>query len=138
MSPSPTAPGGEISSDPRICILLVEDELLIRLTLADELREAGHQVIEACDADEAAVILQAVKPDLIISDVRMPGRMDGMDLLALVRETLPELPVIITSAHLDPLQARTQGATLFVAKPYSCGDMLSATEELLGGHCNDI
>jgi DNA-binding NtrC family response regulator len=112
---------------------LVEDEMLIRLMLADELRDAGHQVIEACDADEALLTLQTTRPDLIISDVRMPGSMDGMGLLAHVREVLPELPVIITSAHLDPAGARMQGATVFVAKPFTCGILVSAMEELLAG-----
>jgi DNA-binding NtrC family response regulator len=112
----------------------VEDEVLIRLMLADELRDAGHQVIEASDADEAVVILKATRPDLLISDVRMPGSIDGMGLLALVRTSRPALPVIITSAHLDPAQAKSQGATLFVPKPYLCGVMLDAAEEILRGN----
>lgn len=131
MSPSPATTGDDVSSKPRTCILLVEDEVLIRLMLADELRDAGHQVIEASDADEALVILEASLPDLIISDVRMPGSIDGMGLLALVRASQPALPVIITSAHLDPAHAQSRGANLFVPKPYLCGVMLDAAEELL-------
>jgi DNA-binding NtrC family response regulator len=131
MSPSLVVPGDDAPPTRGTCILLVEDEVLIRLMLAEELREAGHQVIEASDADEAVVILEASTPDLIISDVRMPGSIDGLGLLALVRTSLPALPVIITSAHLDPAEAKSQGATLFVPKPFSCGVMLDATKELL-------
>lgn len=133
MCPSPIARGELAAPDTRTCILLVEDELLIRLMLADELRDAGHHVIEACDADEAVIILQTVTPDLIISDVRMPGSMDGMGLLALVRMSLPELPIIITSGHLEPSQATAHGATSFVAKPYRWGVVLSAAQEVLAG-----
>lgn len=136
MSLGSATPGDEPSSEQRTCILLVEDEVLIRLMLAEELRDAGHQVIEASDADEAVIILEAIRPDLIISDVRMPGSIDGLGLLALVRNSLPDLPVIITSAHLDPAQAQSQGATAFVPKPYLCGVMLDAAEELLK-ECND-
>jgi DNA-binding NtrC family response regulator len=131
-------PGGEVSNDTRTSILLVEDELLIRLIVAEELRDAGHHVIEACDADDAVIILQATKPDLIISDVRMPGSMDGLGLLAHVREVLPGLPVIITSGHLDPAEARAQGATLFLSKPYTFGMVLGAAEDLLSRKCNDV
>jgi DNA-binding response OmpR family regulator len=137
MSPSPATPGDDTSAEQRTCILLVEDEVLIRLMLADELRDAGHQVIEASDADEALVIMEATKPDLIISDVRMPGSIDGLGLLAHVRASLPVLPVIITSAHLDPAHARSQGANLFVPKPYLCGVMLDAAEELLRRNNDD-
>jgi CheY-like chemotaxis protein len=137
MSPSPATPGDDSSSYQRTCILLVEDEVIIRLMLADELRDAGHQVIEASDADEALVILEATRPDLIISDVRMPGSIDGLGLLAHVRASLPLLPVIITSAHLDPAHAHSEGANLFVPKPYLCGVMLNAAEELLRGNNDD-
>ena len=82
--------------------------------LSDELRDVGYQVIEACDATEALSVLKTLQPDLIISDVRMPGPLDGMELLALVRETIPTLPVIIISGHLHPSQALTEGATQFV------------------------
>ena len=87
--------------------------------LSDGLRDAGYQVIEACSADEALTVIRSAVPDLIISDVRMPGSLDGMGLLAVVRETLPTLPVIITSAHLQATLAISDGATQFVAKPYS-------------------
>jgi DNA-binding NtrC family response regulator len=97
--------------------LVVEDEILIRMMLSDELRDEGYHVIEACDADEALAILGSFVPDIIISDVKMPGSVHGLGLLAVVRETLPTLPVIITSAHLQAIAA-SDGATQFIAKPY--------------------
>lgn len=92
----------------------------------------GYQVIEACDATEALLILNTAQPDLIVSDVRMPGPLDGMGLLALVRETKPSLPVIIISGHLHPAQALIEGATQFVAKPYLMEAVINAVQKALG------
>jgi DNA-binding NtrC family response regulator len=132
MVPSSELPGGAPFASTRCCILVVEDELLIRLILSDELRDANYDVIEACNADEALAVLKSlVRVDLIISDVRMPGPLDGMGLLAIVRETLPALPVIITSGHLDPSLAKADGATQFLAKPYSMGSIVTAVQDEL-------
>ncbi len=123
-----TATPPRASSAARTRILVVEDELLIRMMLSDGLRDEGYHVIEACDADEALIVLRAAAPDLIISDVRMPGSIDGMGLLAVVRETLPTLPVIITSAHLEARLAVADGATQFLAKPYLVVSVIEAIE----------
>ena len=126
MIANPVWPHAAACDSARSCILVVEDELLIRLMLSDGLRDKGYHVIEACNADEALIVLATAVPDLIISDVRMPGSMDGMGLLAVVRETLPHLPVIITSAHFQSNIALADGATQFIGKPYSM-DMLCET-----------
>lgn len=122
----PVAPEGPGFDQSRKCVLVVDDEFLIRWMLSEELRDAGYQVIEACDATEALRILQTVRPDLIISDVRMPGPLDGLDLLAKVKEIMPTVPVIIISAHLHPSHALTEGATQFIAKPYILKDVVEA------------
>lgn len=132
MIPSPEFPQGPAFAFRRKCILIVEDEFLIRYMLSEELRDVGYQVIEACDATEALSILNTVQPDLIVSDVRMPGPLDGMGLLALVRETKPSLPVIIISGHLHPAQALIEGATQFVAKPYLMEAVINAVQKALG------
>jgi DNA-binding NtrC family response regulator len=112
---------------------VVEDELLIRTMVSDELRDAGYDVVEAFNADEALLLLKSpLRVDLIISDVRMPGSLDGMGLLAAVRETQPKLPVIITSGHQDPGAAIAEGATYFLAKPYSIWTIMNAVHRELG------
>lgn len=113
------------------CILVVEDEILIRLMLCECLRETGYHVIEARNADEALIILDLNLPDLIISDVRMPGSLDGIGLLALVKIAHPEIPVIITSGHLSAANALAAGADNFVSKPYSYKPMLKAVHDQL-------
>jgi PleD family two-component response regulator len=74
-------------------ILVVEDEVLIRCLICDDLREAGFVVVEAENADEASSYLASGAPvDLIFSDVHMPGSMDGLDLARRIRNERPCLP----------------------------------------------
>lgn len=133
MSPSVADPNGPGLGDTRKCVLLVEDEFLIRWALSDCLREGGYHVIEACDATEALTILDSVCPDIVISDVRMPGSFDGMALLSHIKRTSPVLPVIIMSGHFSSDQALRAGATKFVAKPCILGAVLEAVAEGLTG-----
>lgn len=80
-------------------ILVVEDEVLIRLVIAEYLRECGYKVHEAANADEAITILQSpdVAIDIVFSDVVMPGGMDGFGLARWIRANRPEIQVILTS-----------------------------------------
>lgn len=133
MSPRKAWPPAPTCDASRKCILIVEDELLIRFMLSDGLRDEGYQVIEACNADEALTILETAIPDLLISDVRMPGSLDGLELLRTVRGTVPNLPVIITSGHVDPAEALGDGASLVARKPYSLETVFDAVRNVLGG-----
>jgi len=133
MVPRSDIPRGEPCAPTRSNILLVEDELLIRMMIGDKLRDEGFDVIEAVNADEALAILKSpVRVDLLISDVRMPGSIDGLGLLATTRADLPNLPVIITSGHLEPRLALADGATRFVAKPFSLEAIVEAVRAELG------
>lgn len=108
-----------VGPTPAPSVLVVEDELFVRMVISDSLRDAGFNVIEAYNADEALVILQSgVIINLMLSDVRMPGSMDGLALLEYVRDSFPALPVIITSGHLVPDKALLKGAVHFLGKPY--------------------
>jgi CheY-like chemotaxis protein len=85
---------------PRQVILVVEDEILIRMVVADYLRNCGYRVIEAASADEAMVILQHLEIDveIILSDVEMPGSMDGFQLSKWLRTNRPGIDVILTGS----------------------------------------
>jgi CheY-like chemotaxis protein len=121
----------------RTLILLVEDEILVRMMISDELRDAGYDVLEAFNGDEALVILQTqTRVDLIISDVRMPGSVDGLGLLARVKAIYPRIPMIIMSGHLEPTFALAQGATQFLAKPFAMNVVVNAVRHQLDGHCD--
>ncbi len=107
------------ASEPRLVILVVEDEPLVRLFLSDFLDEAGFKVIEAVDADEAMTILQA-RPDIqaIISDIEMPGSMDGLALARTVQERWPGVGIVITSGRARPGPEDLSDKVAFLAKPY--------------------
>lgn len=116
-----------------ITVLVVEDEFLIRMLVADHLRDAGFVVIEAFNGDEAIDILTTgTVIDLVFTDVRMPGSADGMDLLAFVKQTRPDLPVLMTSGHLEPELAYSAGAERFLSKPCDPDFVVSAIRTALG------
>jgi CheY-like chemotaxis protein len=82
---------------PSETILIVEDEVLIRLDVSDYLRQCGYRVVEAGNASEAIAILQSgQRIDLVFSDVQLPGSTDGFALSRWVRAHQPEIEVILT------------------------------------------
>lgn len=112
-------------------ILLVEDEILIRLSTAEFLRQDGYMVLEASDAMEALVLFGSDHPlDLVITDVRMPGELDGVKLTRIIKEARPDLPVALASGHLA-FDAEHPGDRL-LRKPYTSEEMLEIVDELIG------
>ena len=110
-------------------ILVVEDEILIRTLIAEELRDRGFTVMAANSADAAKSVLDAGNEvDLVFSDVRLPGAMDGVELARHVKSRYPGLPVILTSADIGPEVPKV--STHFVPKPYRISEvveLISAT-----------
>lgn len=81
-------------------VLVVEDEVLLRLVISEYLRDCGYRVVEATNADEAIVVLQQpqLAVDVIFSDIEMPGSMDGFGLAQWARSHRPGLDVILTGS----------------------------------------
>ena len=114
-------------------ILVVEDEFLIRFMVSDELRDAQFSVVEASNADEALEIVHSgLSLDLIFSDVRMPGSMDGLGLLACLQDLSSPVPIIITSGHVLSEEALAKGAKKFLPKPYTGAQALDLIQSVLG------
>jgi two-component system, response regulator PdtaR len=112
-------------------ILVVEDEVLIRMMLADELRGRGFDVVEAQNADEALTLLQSPVPvGLVLTDVQLPGAMDGIGLARLLRATRPELKVVIASGNI-PWAPGGDIAHAFFRKPYAPDRIVKCIETLL-------
>src|SRR5262245_57730706 len=80
-------------------ILLVEDEVLVRMSLADQLRRAGYVVFEASSADEALDLLHGNSVQLVLSDIRMPGSMDGAELARAIRTQHPHIKIVLASGQ---------------------------------------
>jgi CheY-like chemotaxis protein len=114
-------------------ILVVDDEPFIRLTLADHLKDCGFLVIEACDGEEAIEVLEAL-PDvaLVFSDVRMPGKVDGIALAQWIRSNMRDVPVFLASGDMGkPYSAEEVCAVRFFAKPYDFDILVKTISETL-------
>jgi CheY-like chemotaxis protein len=106
-------------------ILVVEDEVLLRVSLADALRECGHHVDEASNGRAALECMRRRVPDLVLLDLRMPV-MDGFEFRAAQREDalLANVPVILVSANGDEENARSLGAVGVLDKPVRLSGLL--------------
>ena len=116
-------------------ILVVEDEVLIRLMIAEYLREFGYTVLEAKNGDEAARLLhEGDQVDIVFSDVRMPGRIDGLALAKWIARNRPEIGVLLTSAYVPPADLADSGTAVscLLRKPYMPGEVLNRIRELTG------
>jgi CheY-like chemotaxis protein len=115
-------------------VLIVEDEFIVRLTIAEYLRDEGYEVIEAGTADEALDVFKSgIAIDLLFTDVRMPGTMDGCELARRVRSEWPETPVILTSGYSESLlSARSQSEDFVVPKPYRPQAVLTTIRAVIG------
>lgn len=111
-------------------ILLVEDDVLVRFTTAEVLRDAGFDVLEAVDSSEALTLLATGHPlDLVVTDIRMPGPMDGVELASVVKASRPNLPVALLSSHLE---RPDHEADTFIAKPYDPDALVEVVKRLIG------
>ncbi len=111
-------------------ILVVEDEGLIRQDLANQLRVSGFKTIEADNAEEAlSVIMADTHVDLMLLDLRMPGRIDGLELARWTRRRAPQIKVVVVSAHLEPYWDLPVDAAF--AKPVRVDELLRQLRQLL-------
>jgi two-component system, response regulator PdtaR len=113
-------------------VLVVEDEALIRMHAADMIRDLGFEVIEAADADQAVTLLEShSKISVVFSDIQMPGSMDGLRLVALVRKRWPPVALLVTSGQFRPQDGDLPENTHFLAKPYLLGELKTHLDALV-------
>jgi CheY-like chemotaxis protein len=81
-------------------VLVVQDEVLVRMTVSQQLRDCGYNVVEAANADEARTVLrqQNISIHIVLSDVEMPGGMDGFALATWIRQNRPDLKVVLAGS----------------------------------------
>jgi CheY-like chemotaxis protein len=114
-------------------VLVVEDEMLLRMRAVDMVEDAGYISAEAIDADEALATLQS-RSDiaLLFTDVQMPGSMNGLQLAHVVHERWPRIKIILASGQLKlsgsdiPLDSR------FFGKPLRSDEIIAEMREMLG------
>ena len=114
-------------------ILIAEDEALVRFALSDCLADRGFRVLEAGTATEAIDVLESEPEiDLVFSDIRMPGPIDGIDLARWVHANRPGLAVVLTSGHMHKAEiADDMGENEpFIEKPYDLQSVVSQISDL--------
>jgi CheY-like chemotaxis protein len=112
---------------------VVEDEPLVRINIAESIREAGFEVIEATNADEAiAVLEQRSDIHVVFTDIQMPGSMDGFRLAHFVRHRWPPVKIIATSGQLRITEGDLPDGGRFIRKPYSQHEVTGTIRELVG------
>jgi len=100
-------------------ILIVDDEALLRMLATEHFEEAGYEVIEAMNGEQAIAALKA-RPDIraVFTDVHMPGSPDGLSLAHHVREVCPDCAIVVVSGRLRPEEAELATGARFIGKPY--------------------
>ena len=109
-------------------VLLIEDEALIRMGTSAMLEDSGFLVLEAANADEAKVIV-ADHPEIavVITDVQMPGSMDGLAFASMLHRDYSHIPVLITSGRTGIQEAQEHGAS-YLPKPYTAQAIQNALD----------
>ncbi|OBG04379.1 ANTAR domain-containing response regulator [Mycolicibacter sinensis] len=125
-----TASTSQSAPRPARRVLIAEDEALIRLDLAEMLREEGYEVVgEAGDGQEAVELAELLRPDLVILDVKMPRR-DGIDAASeIAAKRIAPIVMLTAFSQRDLVErARDAGAMAYLVKPFTAGDLVPAIE----------
>jgi CheY-like chemotaxis protein len=120
-------------SAPPAVVLVVEDEMLLRMRAVDMVEDAGFTSVEAVDADEAVAILES-RSDiaLLFTDIQMPGSMDGLKLAHAVHQRWPPIKIILVSGQLKLANADLPADSRFFGKPLEAEEMIAEMWNLIG------
>lgn len=112
-------------------ILIVEDEAIVRFELIDLFEEEGYRVFAAADADEAIAILDKHgEVRVVLTDVEMPGTMDGLKLAQYIRRRFPPTLLLIASGHHGITPDEIPEHSAFFAKPFDPAALLRKIDEM--------
>ena len=108
-------------------ILVVEDELLLSVDISDSLKDEDYDVIAVSNADEAIKALETCDDiRTIFTDIDLPGSMNGLKLVAAVRDRWPPVNIIVTTGMRAPHRDEMPANSMFIAKPYGSAEVLEA------------
>jgi two-component sensor histidine kinase/DNA-binding response OmpR family regulator len=125
MAPDPAAPTTNV--------LVVEDEMVLRMRAVDLVEDAGFTAVEAVSADEALAILEARSDiSLLFSDIQMPGTMDGLKLAHAVHDRWPAIKIILVSGQIKLTDAERPADSRFFGKPLDVKRMVNELQEMVG------
>ena len=114
-------------------VLVVEDEMLLRMRAVDMVEDAGFTPLEAVDADEAVAILE-LRSDiaLLFTDIQMPGSMDGLKLAHAVHERWPPIKIILVSGQLKLANIDIPADSRFFGKPLEAREIIAEMRNMIG------
>ena len=114
-------------------VLVVEDEMLLRMRAVDMVEDAGYTSVEAVDADAAFAILES-RSDiaLLLTDIQMPGSMDGLGLAHSVHNRWPPIKIILMSGQLKPANTDIPAGSRFFGKPLEAKIMIAQMQGMIG------
>jgi CheY-like chemotaxis protein len=114
-------------------VLIVEDEMLLRMRTVDMVEDAGFTSVEAVDADEAVAILES-RSDiaLLLTDIQMPGTMDGLGLAHSVHRRWPPIRIILVSGQLKLANIDIPPQSRFFGKPLDSEDLIAEIQSMIG------
>src|SRR5471032_3104393 len=114
-------------------VLVVEDELILRMRAVDIVEDAGFIPVEAVNADDALAILESRSDiEMLFTDIQMPGSMDGLKLAHAVRERWPLIKIILVSGQLTLTDADKPIDSRFYGKPLDVKHMIAELQDMMG------
>jgi CheY-like chemotaxis protein len=118
----------------RPIVLIVEDEFLVRMNAVEMIEEAGFEAVEAGNADDAITMLEnRLDIRLVLTDIQIPGSMDGLKLAAAVRGRWPPIKIIATSGRYVIREGDLPKGVPFLPKPYTSEGISLLLHQLTGG-----
>lgn len=114
-------------------VLIVEDEMMLRMRAVDIVEDAGFHSVEAVNADEAMAILESRSDiSLLFTDIQMPGTMDGLKLAHTVHNRWPGIKIILVSGQVKPSDAERPADSRFFGKPLGMQQMITELQTMVG------
>ena len=115
-------------------ILVVEDEVIVRMVLNEMFGDIGCHVTQASTGEEGAAFLREGRFDLLFTDIRLPGAISGIDLAEMARERQPEIPIIVASGATVELKeklAQLAPPPTIMSKPYNFGALMTLVQGMM-------
>src|SRR5215218_7123021 len=112
-------------------VLVVEDEMVLRMRAVDIVEDAGFTAVQAVNADEALAILESRSDISLLSDIQMPGSMDGLKLAHAVHHRWPSIRIILVSGQVKVSDEDKPAHSLFFGKPHEVKKMISELQGMV-------
>ena len=114
-------------------VLVVEDEMVLRMRAVDIVEDAGFRALEAVNADDALAILESRSDiSLLFTDIQMPGTLDGLKLAHAVHKRWPAIKIVLVSGQVKPTDADRPANSKFFGKPLATKDMIAEIQAMVG------